>query len=223
MNPDKIRLAMRMLNAFENDSGSPETDYKSVYIYHDGKNKRRQVTLARGFTDDGGNLKKVLERYILRGGAQQEFFAGRLKLCGTGVLVDDKEFLKGLGDVSAEPAMREAQDDVFESEYLQPALNWSGRYGFKENLSQAVIIDSYLHSGSMRPALMDSFAESKPSSGGDEKDWVESYVNARLAWFKRVTGALHNCTYRPEFFLGEIKKGNWAFDCPLRSNGTNIC
>jgi hypothetical protein len=34
--PEQIRIFCRILNAFENDSGSPETDYKSVYVYSDG-------------------------------------------------------------------------------------------------------------------------------------------------------------------------------------------
>jgi hypothetical protein len=38
-----------------------------------------------------------------------------------------------------------------------------------------------------------------------------------------VTGALHNTTYRPKFFLGEIAKDNWTMNCPLVANGAKIC
>jgi hypothetical protein len=36
----------------------------AVYIYADGKNGRKQVTLGVGFTEDGGNLEKVLNSYM---------------------------------------------------------------------------------------------------------------------------------------------------------------
>lgn len=218
-----VRLYQRMLNAFENDSGSPETDYASIYIYHDGNGQRRQVTLARGFTDDGGSLKKVVERYISKGGAKSELFRSKLDKFGRGTLVDNKDFINALKGVASEPAMRQAQDEIFEEVYLQPALSWAETHQFVLPLSVGVIVDSYLHSGGMPDWLMKKFPESKPDKGGDEKAWIQAYLRERLAWFERVTGALHNTTYRPNFFIREISKGNWDFKCPLIANGANIC
>jgi len=222
MSPDKLRLFARILNVFENDSGSPETDYKSIYIYHDGKNKRRQVTLARGFTDDGGNLRKVVERYISKGGQLSETFQARMSQFGKGTLVDDKEFLKALITAASEQTMREAQDEVFNEVYLGPALSWASVHKFTTALSYGVIVDSYLQSGGMLGWLMQKFPERNPLNGGDEKAWVKAYLNARLNWFQRATGALHNCTYRPKFFLGQIEKGNWELEGSIICNGSKI-
>lgn len=218
-----IRIFSRILNAFENDSGSPETDYASIYVYHDGNNKRRQITLARGFTEDGGNLRKVIERYIAKGGLKSKYFLSTLNKIATGTLADDKAFIKALKDASAETVMHESQDEIFEEEYMRPALNWAISNGFNFPLSVGVIVDSFLHSGSMPGWLMKKFSEKKPAQGGDEKLWITSYLQERLAWFERVTGALHNTTYRPKFFLSEIAKGNWSLSCPLRANGASIC
>lgn len=219
-----VRIFRRFLNLAENDSGSPETDYGAVYVYRDGSGGRRQVTLGRGFTDDGGNLKKVVARYLDRGGEWTALFASRLDKFGQGVLAEDHEFISALKKAAVEPAMQAAQDEVFNEVYLNPALQWADLHGFHEVLSAGVIVDSFLHSGSMLGWLMEKFPDRKPCDGGDERHWIAAYCTARLRWFERATGALHTCQFRPQFFLDQIGKGNWDLACPLvvKGKGT-IC
>ena len=211
---DHIRLFNRFLNLCENDNCSPENDYKSVYRYKDGNNNRRQVTLGKGFTEDGGNLGKVLDQYFISGGTS-EVLKSQIPNVGRGVLAGDMDFCKALSAASSEQAMKDAQDRVFLAAYLNPALAWAQREGFKLPLSYGVAVDSYLHSGKMSAPLVASFAEKTPAHGGDEKRWMIAYLNARKAWFTRSTGDLHTCIFRPKFFLGEIAQGNWNFDCPM--------
>lgn len=224
MNNDKIRITQRILNAFENDSGSPETDYKTIYMYHDGNGDRRQVTLARGFTDDGGNLKRVIVRYIAKFGRLSDYFKTKLNDFGKGKLDDDNEFIKKLKEASSEQVMHEAQDEIFTEAYMQPALTWAEGHGFKENLSQAVIVDSYLHSGSVPEFLMKRFSEKKPSMGGDEKVWIKEYLDTRREWLaghsKKI---LRTTVYRPDFFLTQMKRNNWNLDCPLTAHDVEVC
>ncbi len=217
---DKIS---RVLNCFENDSASPETDYKSVYVYPDGNNDRRQVTLGRGFTEDGGNLKKVVERYIAKGGANAEYFTSVLPYVGHGRLADDIQFKEHLKMAGDEPVMREAQDEIFVSAYLQPAFDWASNRQFVLPLSIAVIADSFLHSGTMLDFLMKRFPESKPVAGGNERVWIKQYLRTRAAWLVSKGKPLSNTLYRPAFFLGEIEKDNWAFECPLVANDSRVC
>lgn len=213
-----------MLNVFENDSGSPETDYTTIYLYKDGNNGRRQVTLGRGFTDDGGNLKKVVELYIKKGGKYADRFKPYLPKFGKGVLDDDTTFLKLLVAAGKEDElMRQAQDETFDAKYWVPSVDFFNDNGFKNPLSLAVIADSYLHSGSILSFLRKSFDTKTPSNGGDEKEWIENYIRVRRAWLKRKGKPLSNTTYRMDLFIKEIKKGNWDFNCPLSANGTSIC
>lgn len=217
MDPSLTRLIARMLNAFENDNQSAETNYGAIYIYHDGNNKRRQITLGRGFTADGGNLKKVIDRYSAKGGALADDFRNHQAL-----LPDDQELLSLLHRASTEQAMRDAQDEIFTEVYLQPAFDWADRHGFVLPLSVAVIADSYLHSGGMLKFLMDRFAARKPDAGGDEELWITEYVNTRRQWLASKGKPLSNTLYRPDFFLAQIGAGNWNFNPPLIANGTNI-
>lgn len=217
MDPSLIRLIARMLNAFENDNASPETNYGAIYIYHDGNGNRRQITLGRGFTADGGNLKKVIDRYITKGGARADDFRNHQAL-----LPDDQELLSLLHRASTEQAMRDAQDEIFTEVYLQPAFDWANRHGFVLPLSVAVIADSYLHSGGMLQFLMTRFPESKPDNGGDEKAWIEAYVTVRHDWLRSKGKPLSNTLYRPDFFKDQIAADNWNFNPPLIANGTNI-
>jgi len=215
--PDLIRHIARMLNAFENDDASAETNYGAIYIYHDGNGNRRQITLGRGFTADGGNLKKVIDRYISKGGALSGQFADHQAL-----QPDDQELLSLLHRASTEQAMRDAQDELFTEVYLQPAFDWAARHQFELPLSVAVIADSYLHSGGMLQFLMARFSESKPDNGGDEKTWIHEYLGTRRAWLASKGKPLVNTLYRPDFFLAQIAVANWNFNPPLIANGTNI-
>ncbi len=226
--PDLLRICARFLNLAENDPRKgidpADTNYKSIYIYNDGNGKRKQVTLSRGFTQDGGSLWKVLARYIQKGGAKSQFFAPYQEKMKDGELWRDRAFLKTIGDVSTEPAMREAQDEVFNEVYLNPAIAWAQAKGFERSISYAIAVDSYLHSGRMTSWLVNSFPEHSPSEGGSEKVWMKAYLDARIDWFRRVSGPLHTCMFRPAFFLSEIAKGNWDLKCPLSVPGKGtIC
>jgi hypothetical protein len=67
-NEQQVRtLILRVLNVAE--TGHRDGKPHAVYIYADGKNGRKQVTLGVGFTEDGGNLEKVLNSYIAKKGA----------------------------------------------------------------------------------------------------------------------------------------------------------
>lgn len=221
---DKLDIFSRYLNLCENDSGSPETEYNKIYIYRDGNNKRKQVTLSRGFTQDGGNLWKVIQRYIDKNGQNSDFFKKYKNKMSDGNLWQDKTFINTLIKSGGEQVMKDSQDEIFNEVYLGPAIKWADINGFKEVLSIGVIVDSYLHSGRMTPKLIERFPEKKPVLGGNEKVWIKSYLQQRLAWFKRATDELHTCMFRPEFFLGEIEKNNWNLSCPLTVKGKGkIC
>lgn len=224
MSDDKKENIIRVLNAFENDSGSPDTEYDKIYIYRDGPGSIRQVTLARGYTECGGSLWKVFEYYKQAGGENADKLLSYKQYSCKGTLPKDQNFLSlVINSAKNEESFRNAEDKVFDDLYWDKAYAYFQSGGFKENLSLAVIQDSFLHSGGMLRFLTNKFSEKRPVQGGNEKKWVTAYVKARLNWLSNSSQLLKNTVYRPKFFLGEIKKNNWNFDCPLIANGAKIC
>jgi chitosanase len=224
-NLDYIR---RVLSVAE--TGKPEWDSGAVYVYQDDnrfKPARRQITLSIGFTEGGGNLKKVLERYISEGGvlaADIKPFTVRLGDFDRGSLAGNEAFIGLLKAAGKDPVMQQVQRDRFNVMYLEPAIRWGEQHGFTLDLSFLVIADSFLHSGSMLGFLMAIFPEKKPNAGGDEKKWIRAYLDARAEWLRNHSNRiLRKTVYRAECFMREADKDNWNLDQgPLVMNGTTV-
>jgi chitosanase len=223
-NEQQVRtLVLRVLNVAE--TGHPDGKPHAVYVYADGKNSRKQVTLGVGFTEDGGNLEKVLRRYIAKKGALADQLSTHLSRIGKGTLAADKTFhqvLKLAGE--RDPLMAEAQAEEFSKAYLEPAFNWFTRNGFTLPLSFLVIADSYLHSGQIRQALRNKFPEVPPIKGGNEKAWVRSYVEVRHSWLANHSNKiLRNTVYRTQCFQNEIDRENWMLNrLPIHMHGVAV-
>ena len=101
------------------------------------------MLLGIGFTEDGGNLLPVIDRYVTKKGVFADQLATYLPDIGKGTLAADKEFhelLKRAGKHG--PLMAEAQNEQFNKSYLDPAFDWFKKHGFDLPLSFLVIADS---------------------------------------------------------------------------------
>lgn len=217
-------LIIKILNVFENDSQSPNTDFSSIYIYADGTKNRRQVTLGRGFSECGGSLWMVFEEYDSNGGKNGEKLNSYKKKSCTATLPEDKEFLALIHDSCDEKAMRSAQDTIYDRVYWSHGEQWFDQNGFTLPLSMAVIQDSYLQSGEILDFLRKRFDERTPKDGGDEKEWITQYINTRNSWLENHSRKiLRNTTYRTHFFQKQIANSNWDLDkFPIVANGVRL-
>jgi chitosanase len=210
------------------ETGKQEWNASAVYVYADDNRHtppRKQITLSIGFTEGGGNLKKVLQRYIDKSGALSVMFASYLPTLGKGAsLWNDSKFVQALKDAGKEPAMIMAQSECFDELYLAPAFQWADSFAFTLPLSYLVIADSFLHSGSMLPFLMNSFTEKKPVAGGSEKRWISDYLHARKKWLAGHSNTiLRGTVYRANCFLAELARDNWNLEkSPVVMNGVRI-
>jgi chitosanase len=229
MRPDASTTVFirRVLSVAE--TGKAEWNPSSVYIYADDNRfspPRKQVTVSIGFTENG-NLKKMLEGYIEKGGEHASGFSDYLPRLGSKdrpSLASNKEFIGLLKEAGKDPKMKEAQEEAFDRLYLGPAFAWAEKYEFKEPLSYLVIADSFLHSGSMLGFLMAKFSEKKPVDGGNERVWIESYLRVRHQWLAKHSNKVLNATvYRADAYLREIVKGNWDLNIgSLVMHGTEV-
>jgi chitosanase len=221
--PKYTTFIRRILSVAETDR--PEPDPAAVYVYPDGDGGRRQCTLSIGFTADGGNLRKVLERYAEAGGSYGAQLAPYIAELKSGSPGTDAEFIALLKQAGTkDPLMKQVQEQMFEELYLGPAFEWAAEHGFGKALSHLVIADSFLHSGSMLGFLMQRFPEKKPKDGGNEEIWIYQYANARRGWLSSHSNKLlHNTVYRCDCFLREIGRDNWDLALsPISMHGTEV-
>lgn len=218
----KKDLMRRIINAFE--TGTAKTDYSTIYIYPDGPQRQRQITLGFGITEYG-NLKALIQSYIKKNGIFSSSFASYLEQVGKKPLVKDEAFKSLLIKAAKEDAFfRDAEDEVYDKLYWQPAYNFFKRNGFTQELSMAVILDSFIHSGSILMFLRNKFNEPIPAKKGNEQKWISEYIKVRRNWLATHSNKiLRNTVYRMDFFSAQIHNKNWNLNCPLVPNGVAVC
>ena len=218
-----VSFIRRILSVAE--TGKPTWDPAAVYVYADGSGGRKQCTLSIGFTADGGNLRKVLERYVELNGAYGPQLVPYITALKAGNPGTDPGFINLLKEIGKkDPLMMSVQEEMFDKLYLGPAFEWAAKHGFTLPLSYLVIADSFLHSGSMLDFLMNRFPEKKPSAGGDRKKWITAYTNTRKDWLANHSSQiLRNTVYRCNCFLTQIENDNWHLDqTPVVMHGTPV-
>lgn len=211
-------LILRIVNVFE--TGKPEGDYSAVSIYPDGPDGRRQITYGRSQTTEYSHLPALLRSYILHDGHYSHEISRMLPLLRTDALINDHDFLEILQLAGTDPIMRQCQDELFDEAYWKPSQTWAEAQKFTLPLSALVIYDSFIHSGRVPDFLRASFVEKPPEQGGDEKNWIEEYTQARHRWltFHRRE-ILQASAYRTRFLLDQIDHANWQLDqLPLTVN-----
>lgn len=220
---NKIRA---VLNVFE--TAKADTNYQDVFVYADGLNRRKQVTLGRGFTEDGGSLKKVIELYLEYSyGKYKEELGWYVNKIGQGVLWSNENFkrlLKNCGENDI--SFKRCQDLVYDLAYWDKMILYNNeKVGAVLPLTIMILQDSQLH-GSI-DLVRKLFKEVPPKDGGDEKEWAAAYCKARRKWwlehpnnpFRGVEG---KGTYRMDTMLDCIRRGNWELNLPIAANGVKI-
>jgi chitosanase len=196
----------KVLLAFE--QSSTQINYDTFYYYNDGPKKIKQITVSFGITEFG-NLKALVEDYLTKGGKVTKL-KDYLPKIGKEQLVNDYNFIALLKEACKEDLMKDCQEYAYDKFYIIPALTWCDKNKLVTPLSKLVIADSYLHSGSILTFLRNRFSEKVPASGGDEKKWIESYVNVRHEWLKNHENKiLNNTVYRMNFMKDLIAKNDW--------------
>lgn len=202
----EIKKIKNVLNIAE--QGTQTIPYGKVEIMPDGPNKVNQVTLSVGFTQYGGNLKKVIDAYVAQGGIYaKELSVYRMSDHNLPHNAAFKGFLKKAG---ADPTMQRIQEELYVSLYIGPAIRWGEGEGFTEPLSFLVICDSFLHSGSILGFLRTRFPEKTPKMGGRERVWISQYLEAREKWLATHSNRLlRNTVYRTNYYRQLINLEDW--------------
>ncbi|MCX6225265.1 MAG: chitosanase [Bacteroidia bacterium] len=217
-----------MINAFE--TGLAEGNYALISKlddYQDPETNTRitQVTYGRSQTTEFGHLKALVQDYVYSNGT----YAGQLspyldRIGKMPSLASSDTFCTALKEAGKnDPIMKVCQDKLFETKYYHPAYHWFMENGFALPLSLLVIYDSKIHSGGILPFLRKRFATPVPVNGGDEKGWINQYVNVRHEWLSNHSNPLlRNTIYRTQCFKDQIENGNWAVQNEIIAHGVPI-
>src|SRR5262249_24336749 len=139
-------ICEQVINAFE--TGSAEGDYGALVIFADGPHDVRQITYGRSRTTEYGNLETLVQMYADANGIFSAQLGPFVPDIGVVPLTENKEFKQLLRDAGKkDPVMRAIQDEFFDAEYFQPAMQWADANQFTLPLSALVIYDSFVHTG----------------------------------------------------------------------------
>lgn len=217
----------RIINTIE--TGNPNGDYDDVTLLDDGPGDTLQITYGRSQTTETGNLRALIIAYSKAGGTYSDNFKTYVDGLGNNEigknrLVHDKELIELLRAAGKDPVMHRCQDVFFDEHYWNPAHNFFEREGFTLPLSMLVIYDSYIQSGRVFEFLRNRFPERSPSRGGNEKQWIEEYVEVRDAWLRsHHRPAVRTSAYRTSCYKGLIARDNWNLDkLPIIVHGTRV-
>lgn len=185
-------------------------------------------------TDKAGSLDAVVKRYIELGGQHAAAFRGMLPYFASNKSTTEPPrgpwsaettaAVNLLKQAAADPKMHQAQDEVFDANYWAPAVNACASMGLKSALAHAVIYDTCIHSGpGMVTNMRNRFAAVPPAKGGDEKEFIKQYCQARETWLASSSNELVRRTvYRMDAFQALIAEGNWDLRLPLAVRGVVI-
>jgi chitosanase len=220
INLQTVNKIRQIIRCFETGKVA-SANYGAIALLSDGPGNRMQITYGASQTTEYGMLKTLLEMYIKASGKFAGSFQKWIRMVGNvkeDSLSINREFLDLLKAAATDPIMQQTQDRFFMIYYFNPARQWFEKNWFTLPLSLLVVYDSYVHSGSVMNSLRNKFAEAVPASGGDEKKWINAYVEVRDAWLESNTKRpiLQKTDYRTDSFIFAMKNNNWNLDQPFK-------
>lgn len=185
-------------------------------------------------TDRAGSLDNIVKRYIELGGVHAAALQAYLPYFASNKSATEppkgpwsaetQAVVNLLKTAGADPIMHRAQEEVFDRDYFQPAVNHANQIGLTKALSLAVVYDTCIHSGPGGVTMIrNMFPAKSPANGGDEATWVKSYINARRNWLAthKMT-ILHGTVYRMDALTELVNAGNWDLTPPFKVRSVTV-
>ncbi len=228
---DQKRAIDATLSIFETGRLPSPESYSTCTILADGAG----ISYGKHqSTDRAGSLDRVVRTYIRLGGTHSRELERALPLLDSNASTrvppkgpwgaEVTALVALLREAGRDPAMWQAQDEVFDEDYFSPALRHAQSAGLKTALGLLAVYDTCIHSGPERVAThRAAFPELSPKSGGSEAAWTTAYLKTRRAWLAASSNPLVRKTvYRPDAMLEIAARGNWDLSLPLTVRGVKL-
>jgi chitosanase len=213
--------ARAILSVFE--TGKEQGDPSAIAVLDDGAGVSFGLHQA---THQSGSLEAVLREFARLAPVHQasalkwaEQLSNRTpgNVVAVGRNAAFKTWLRQAG-VTAE--MKAAQENVFDENYMNPALAECARCDFVEPLSLAIVYDAYIQGGWAKCRDNTNFQHKRAVP---EKQWITDYLNVRTAYLKGLKSkAAQASVYRPQAFQALVRTGNWSLKTPFIVRGRTI-
>lgn len=205
-------MAATIVHVFETSKIKP--DFDEVAVFHDGPGGIRQLTFgSHQFTDASGSLDRVVEKIIslceisYNDAPWIKVLKNRLPTLKKGTtssiqaIAGDMEFRMALIESAKTPEGQQAQLQVYDELYVQPAVLACAGSGWESALSLTTVLDSMTHGGWRM--IRDQIANNLT-----EKQWIASYLLRRSNWLtNHPKQILKKTACRPNSLL-ELASGN---------------
>lgn len=221
ISPLQKQTAQAIINMFE--TGTIHGNYSQVTLLYGDSGGisygRSQATL------NSGNLYKLIKQYCAtqqtKYGHQLSQYLNQLKQKDQ-TLNHNTSFKHYLEQAGNDPIMQMVQDQFFDTQFWQPALNKANQLSITTALGITIIYDSKIHGSLNRMINRTNHTYGRCSEKG-EKNWIKTYVEIRYHWLSTHSNKiLRKTTYRMETFRELIHGNNWDLDLPIIVRGTNI-
>src|SRR5262249_43077367 len=135
-------------------------------------------------------------------------------LIAGGKVVKTPDLVSTLNLASADPDMRQAQDDQFRADVIEKAMPTVRDLGLRLPLSLAIVCDTAVVSGwgSIKKIanLATEHTGNSPADGADEKQWALNFLDARVDYYKSKHPAFAKAwEARAEAFRRIARSGDW--------------
>lgn len=217
---DHRKTAFAIVSSAENST----IDYTTQYGYIEDIGDGRGYTAGLiGFTSATGDLLDVVERYCSLRPADNSlaaFLSALQDVNGTdshnGL---GQPFIQAWQDASADPLMRQAQNDIIDSLYLLPAVGYAKADGLTL-LGQFIYYDAMVMHGpgddedSFNGIRTEALRHRNcPSEGGDENRYLRTFLDARRRVMHKEEA--HSDLSRINAQRNWLKQGNYNLTLPL--------
>ena len=172
----------QIISTFENSTTTIQ------YGYAEDIDDGRGVTAGRaGFTSGTGDLEMVVSRYsqLAPGNSVQQYLPSLANIDGTASTQGLKGFTAAWKAAATDPLMRQAQDEVYDRLYFNPALKRAQAAGVTSAVGKLVIIDTIIQHGEGNDAdglpaiISQAIAKHGISTPKTEKRWLKSFLEIR--------------------------------------------
>lgn len=222
--PVKKEIAMELVSSAENSSLKWKDQYKYIEDIKDGRGYTGGII---GFCSGCGDMAELVARYnqLKANNVLSKYYSTLSQLGQAGSASHtglDPNFIKDWATAAADPLFQQAQNDLRDEMYFNPAVS-QGKADGVHALGQFAYYDAYVVHGAEGDSFADGFKEIRaaamkkaktPAQGGDEKAYLSAFLDARKAVM--LQEAAHDDTSRVDTeqrkFLNE---GNLDLNLPL--------